>query len=57
MFRCPKCGEVIERDMRKKLCRMMMTKRGYRGYCSTKGKKVLLIPMIEVTARLLKPLK
>lgn len=44
-FICPHCKEIVERDMRLKVSRMFMTKRGYRSYCEETGKDVVMKPL------------
>lgn len=41
-LKCPACKCVVIRDMRTKMNKGFMTKRGYRSYCETKGKDVFL---------------
>ena len=39
-FKCNACGEIIYRDMRFKMPKILMTKRGYRSYCTVIGRTV-----------------
>lgn len=39
-FKCPKCGKIFKRDMRMKLNKSLLFKRGLRSYCTEVGKEV-----------------
>ena len=32
-FKCPTCKEVFDRDMRSKLAKSCLTKKGFKSYC------------------------
>ena len=36
-FICPACKTIIKRDMRRKINKGMLTKRGYRSSCNKDG--------------------
>lgn len=41
-FKCSACKCVVIRDMRLKISKYFMTRRGYKSYCETTGKDVFL---------------
>lgn len=49
-FYCPACKQIVKRDMRSKLGRSFMTKRGYKSYCDEAGRVVFLKPIKPVSS-------
>jgi hypothetical protein len=41
-LQCPACKQIIKRDMREKISKLFMTKRGYKSYCDQTGRNVFL---------------
>jgi len=33
-FKCPKCGKIIKRDLRRNIIKEFYAKRGYKTYCN-----------------------
>lgn len=42
-FKCRHCGAITFRDMRLKISKLFMTKRGYKSYCDKFGKTTYLV--------------
>ena len=42
-FRCRHCGKVLVRDMRSKVYRESLTKRGYKTYCDVKHRDTFAV--------------
>ena len=46
-FKCPICGRIIARDVRKKITKMFLTKRGYKAICPYDGKMHFCKPVLK----------
>ena len=44
-FRCRHCGMIFVRDMRFKISKLFMTKRGYKSFCEETLRHTFLVPV------------
>jgi hypothetical protein len=44
---CKHCKRIINTDMRSKINKKNMTKRGYKSFCEKTGKRVFMVPYQE----------